>query len=178
MEIKGAEDEMNTSSFFYKERWLNHLKGYSPEDTAQLCVDDDPKAPFGPLLRRVSHEFLVRSNQELKKHTSFGLPKLIGQTTDRETLHRFDPISDDSLSKYSLTLHRLVFGVLRQMDPLCTHPYRYPSLDEAQLAGSIPFELRGKIEDHPELAIREIFPLGGVSTAENLMPSELLAPTA
>jgi peptide/nickel transport system substrate-binding protein len=34
--------------------------------------------------------------------------------------------------------------------------------NEAQLAGSIPFELRGKIEDHPELAIREIFPLGGV----------------
>ena len=26
---------------------------------------------------------------------------------------------------------------------------------------SIPFELRGKIEEHPELAIREIFPLGG-----------------
>lgn len=32
---------------------------------------------------------------------------------------------------------------------------------EAQLAGSIPFELRGQIEARPELAIREIFPLGG-----------------
>jgi peptide/nickel transport system substrate-binding protein len=33
--------------------------------------------------------------------------------------------------------------------------------DEVQLAGSIPFELRGKIEERPDLAIREIFPLGG-----------------
>lgn len=32
---------------------------------------------------------------------------------------------------------------------------------EVQLAGSIPFELRGRIEERPELAIREIFPLGG-----------------
>jgi peptide/nickel transport system substrate-binding protein len=33
--------------------------------------------------------------------------------------------------------------------------------NEVQLASSIPFELRGQIESHPELAIREIFPLGG-----------------
>lgn len=146
MEIKGAEDEMNTSSFFHKERWLNHLEGYSPEDVVEVCIDTDPKAPFGERLRKVSYEFLVKSNTEITNHTSFGLPRLIGQTTDRETLHRFDSVRDDSLEKYSLTLHRLVFGVLRQMDPLCTHKYRYPPLDEAQNA-SLEALRRGLVDE-------------------------------
>jgi peptide/nickel transport system substrate-binding protein len=32
---------------------------------------------------------------------------------------------------------------------------------EVQLAGSIPFELRGQVESHPELAIRQLYPIGG-----------------
>ena len=39
--------------------------------------------------------------------------------------------------------------------------------DEAQLAGSIPFELRDQIESRPELAIRQVFPLGGTYVIVN-----------
>jgi hypothetical protein len=37
------------------------------------------------------------------------------------------------VKKYALTLHRLIFGVLRQLDPSYSHKYRYPSLHSTQL---------------------------------------------
>ena len=133
MEIAGAEDEMNIASFFYKERWLRHLKDYTTDDVLEACKDATPDVSYGALLREVSYLFLLRANRELENHSSFGLPRLMGQTTERETLHRFDPISEPSVRKYSLTLHRLVFGVLRQMDPTYAHKYRYPPLHPLQL---------------------------------------------
>ena len=51
----------------------------------------------------------------------------------RETLHRFDSVQESTVKKYALTLHRLVFGILRQLDPSYAHKYRYPALDPAQL---------------------------------------------
>jgi peptide/nickel transport system substrate-binding protein len=39
--------------------------------------------------------------------------------------------------------------------------------NEVQLASSIPFELRAKIEERPELAIHEVYPLGGTYVIVN-----------
>ena len=137
LEIKGAEDEMNVSSFFYKERWLDHLKGYTPEDIMEVCKDVTTEFPLAGVLRKVAYEFLRRSNELIKRHSSFGLPRAMGQTTERDTLYRFDWVTEPTLQKYSLTLHRLVLGVLRQMDPGYSHKYRFPSLHATQL---VPFE--------------------------------------
>jgi hypothetical protein len=51
-------------------------------------------------------------------------------------LNHYDSVSETTVKKYALTLHRLVFGVLRQLDPSYTHKYRYPPLHESQL---VPF---------------------------------------
>jgi hypothetical protein len=48
IEIKGAEDEMNLASFFYKEWWLDYLKGLSLEDVSEVLKDLMPELPFGP----------------------------------------------------------------------------------------------------------------------------------
>ena len=48
-------------------------------------------------------------------------------------MHHFDPVSEKTIKKYALTLHRLVFGVLRQLDPSYSHVYRYPPLHETQI---------------------------------------------
>jgi hypothetical protein len=82
MEIKGAEDEMNTSSFFFSQRWLAHLEGYSPEDISEVTRESSSEAPFGELLRRVGEEFLSLANAEIKNHNTFGILKLMGQTTE------------------------------------------------------------------------------------------------
>ncbi|KAF8801839.1 hypothetical protein BYT27DRAFT_7261632 [Phlegmacium glaucopus] len=133
MEIKGAEDEMNTSSFFFTQRWLAHLEGFSPEDVNEVTKQLSPDAPFGERLRQVAEEFLSLANAQIKKHNSFGILKLIGQTTERETLHRFDAVSEKTVKKYALTLHRLVYGVIRQMEASYPHKYRYPPLHATQL---------------------------------------------
>jgi hypothetical protein len=152
MEIKGAEDEMNTSSFFHTQRWLSHLEGYSPDDISEVTKALTPEAAFGDRLRQVSETFLLSANSEIKNHNSFGILKLMGQTTEcvpfifvnfslinivfcfrRETTHRFDPVSEKTVKKYALTLHRLVYGVLRQLDTQYSHNYRYPPLHATQL---------------------------------------------
>ena len=149
MEIKGAEDEMNTSSFFYTQRWLHHIKGFTSEDIQEVVLITTPEAPYGGLLRKVGEEFLKQANAKIKDFSSFGLLRSLGQTTGyvflfilmnlnntlfrRDTLNRFDPVSEKTVEKYALTLHRLVFGVLRQLDPSYLHKYRYPPLHPTQL---------------------------------------------
>lgn len=131
--IKGAVDEMNTSSFFYSQRWLSHLEGYSAEDISEVIRDTTDEAPYGVRLRQVAETFLLKANTELKNHNTFGLPKLMAQTTERETLHRFESVQDKTVKKYALTLHRLVFGVIRQLDASYSHAYRYPALHSTQI---------------------------------------------
>ena len=89
MEIKGAEDEMNTSSFFFTQKWIPYLKSYTSEEVLEVCKISSPEAPYGELLRKVAEQFLLRMNEEIKNHNSFGLLKLMGQTTERETVNRF-----------------------------------------------------------------------------------------
>jgi hypothetical protein len=153
MQIQGAENEMNTSSFFFTQRWIAHLKDYSPADVKEVMKDLVRDAPYGERLRQVGEDFLIRVNDEIKNYNSFGILKLMGQTTEyvfflfcfvlvlivslflfrRETLHRFDPVTKKTVKKYALTLHRLVYGVLRQIDPSYSHRYRYPALHHSQL---------------------------------------------
>ena len=156
MEIKGAEDEMNTSSFFYTERWLSHLEGYSPKDVQEVLLLSTNEAPYGERLRMVAEQFLDLANAKIKSYTSFGILKMMGQTTEyviflsnnihlkifndfrRETLNRYDSVSDTTIKKYALTLHRLIFGIMRQLDPTYSQRYRYPPLHESQIG---PFAL-------------------------------------
>jgi hypothetical protein len=42
-------------------------------------------------------------------------------------------VDEKTIKKYSLTLHRLIYGVLRQIDPSYSHRYRYPTLHDSQL---------------------------------------------
>lgn len=73
---------MSTSSFFHTQRWLGHLEGYTPEDINQVTQQTAPDAPFGERLRQVAEEFLDHANEEIKNHNSFGILKLMGQTTE------------------------------------------------------------------------------------------------
>jgi hypothetical protein len=82
MEIKGAEDEMNTSSFFYKQRWLFHLKDYTPQDIQEVLQESTPEAPYGELLRQVAEIFLKQANDDIQTHNSFGILIMIGRTTE------------------------------------------------------------------------------------------------
>ena len=82
MEIKGAENEMNTSSFFYTQRWISHLEGYTPTDIQEVLTQSTFEVTFGERLRQVAEEFLGLANNEIKNQNSFGILKLMGQTTE------------------------------------------------------------------------------------------------
>lgn len=73
---------MNTSSFFFTQRWLAHLDGYTPQDITEVTQESSPDASYGKLLRQVAEEFLMITNVELRNHNSFGILKLMGQTTE------------------------------------------------------------------------------------------------
>ena len=151
MKIKGAEDEMNTSSFFYTQHWLAHLDRYSPEVIKEVTQESSPGTPYGECLCQVTEEFLMMTNVKIWNHNSFWILKLMRQTTKyvlfllclwvdwmliisrRETLHCFDPVLPNTIKKYALILHHLVFGVLHQLDPLYSYKYCYPLLHMIQL---------------------------------------------
>jgi hypothetical protein len=82
MVIKGAEDEMNISSFFYTQRWIKHLDDYTAADLQEVILQTTPEAPFGERLRQVAEEFLRVANAVIKDYNSFGILKLLGQTTE------------------------------------------------------------------------------------------------
>lgn len=82
MVIKGAEDEMNTSSFFYTQRWISHLEAYTPTDIQEVLQLSTREVSYGERLRKVAEEFLLLSNSEIKAYNSFGILKLMGQTTE------------------------------------------------------------------------------------------------
>jgi hypothetical protein len=81
LQIKGAEDEMNTS-FFHTQRWISHLKGFTPSDIQEVIRESTPEAPYGERLRLVAETFLDISNREIKNQNSFGILRLMGQTTE------------------------------------------------------------------------------------------------
>jgi peptide/nickel transport system substrate-binding protein len=80
-------------------------------------------------------------------------------------IKRFDNYSQDTSSPgrdgYAGRKTAYLDAVNYRFIPEATARVAAMQTSEAQLAGSIPFELRGQIEARPELAIREIFPLGG-----------------
>ena len=80
-------------------------------------------------------------------------------------IKRFDGYSPDMSSpgRDGYAGHKTVYldAVNYRFMPEATTRIAALETGEVQLAGSIPFELRGKIEADPELAIREVFPLGG-----------------
>ena len=82
MEIKGPEDEMNTSSFFYTQRWFSHLEGFTPTDIQEVVQQSTREVTYGERLRLVAEEFLLFSNNDIKAYNSFGILKLMGQTTE------------------------------------------------------------------------------------------------
>ena len=82
LDIQGAEDEMNTSSFFYTQRWLDHLDGYTPQDILEVYKEETEVTAFEDLLRKVGLEYLRSSTREINKQNSFGLLRLMGQTTE------------------------------------------------------------------------------------------------
>ena len=92
MQIKGAKDEMNTSSFSFREGWLGHVEEYKPKDILEVCKASTSEVTYGDLLRKVMYGDLlwkvmlalfVKMDKELRKHTYFWLPSLMGQTTAR-----------------------------------------------------------------------------------------------
>ena len=82
MSIKGAEDEMNTSSFFFTQRWLEHLEGYTPMDVQEVLKPLTSDAPYGERLRQIAESFLEMANIAIKTQNSFGILRLMGQTTE------------------------------------------------------------------------------------------------
>lgn len=60
------------------------------------------------------------------------------------------------MKKYALTLHRLVFGVLRQMDPSYPHKYRYPTLHSTQLVFLQALKA-GLIDEKPDSVLNDLY---------------------
>ena len=65
MEIKGAENEMNTSSFFSREQWLGHLEGYTSDDILEVCKISSGEVGYGNILWKGMLVLFIEMDKEL-----------------------------------------------------------------------------------------------------------------
>ena len=59
-----------------------HPYGYTPMDIQEVLTQSTSEVTFGERLRQVAEEFLGLANNEIKNQNSFGILKLMGQTTE------------------------------------------------------------------------------------------------
>jgi peptide/nickel transport system substrate-binding protein len=138
--------------------FIIHLK------TPNVVLLDVMKAPIYPFM-------ILPASQKDKPARSIDVvgtgPFSLGEWVKDSHLviKRFDGYAQDTSSPgrdgYGGRKTVYLDGVDYRFMPEATTRVAALQTGEVQLAGSVPFELRGQIEARPELAIREVFPLGG-----------------
>ena len=76
--VKPAHNQ-DLGTFAHREHWLDHIKGYTPEDIADMVrAAASVDAPL-QLLRRHVVQYIVDTQDLIGKHASFGIPKRFAQ---------------------------------------------------------------------------------------------------
>lgn len=72
------ENRSNLSSFFYKNGWLDHIKGYTPEDLYEARRLHQEVEKHGDALCKAAQRYLTDIQDQIQDHVVFGLLKDIG----------------------------------------------------------------------------------------------------
>jgi hypothetical protein len=72
------ENHSNLSSFFHRDGWLEHVKGYLPQDLfeARRVHRDDEK--HGEGLRKAARRYIANIQDKIQENMAFGLMKDVG----------------------------------------------------------------------------------------------------
>ncbi|TCD60192.1 hypothetical protein EIP91_010597 [Steccherinum ochraceum] len=144
--VAEPEDKMGLNAFFKSEQWIGHLEGHSVLCLADahrlhLAVLDRLDAGYalerlGAPLRDVAKLMLGNTQGQIRENISYGLMSYLGQATERlDTVYNFNKVESETVTKYSLLLHRLVFSCLRfyLFRDAWTSTYKYPPIAPEQL---------------------------------------------
>lgn len=78
--IMSAGDEQNLDSFIFRERWLDAVKGYLPEDIVDSTrLPDADTEPWGKVLQQAAHRSVARLQDHIDQTGAFGLTMLVAQ---------------------------------------------------------------------------------------------------
>lgn len=150
--IQGPEDNMNLSSFYYKDGWLDHVAGFTPSDLQEARRNSETDEPAGDILRTLAQRFLQETQKDIANYNAFGLMRTLADVGVSQYVqsfqliiiyvltqhfrdngrHSFGRIEPPSVTKYALVLHRLVFACYRHYGGSWTSSYRYPDIDPTQ----------------------------------------------
>jgi len=73
------EDRANLSSFFYRDGWLEHVKGYTPQDLIE-ARRSHKEEEYGEDLRKAAKRYIADVQDKIRVNGIFGLLKDIGST--------------------------------------------------------------------------------------------------
>jgi len=72
------ENRSNLSSFFYRDGWLEQVKGYTPEDLYEARRLHEDNEKHGQALRKAAHRYINSIQDKIQANVVFGLLKDIG----------------------------------------------------------------------------------------------------
>jgi len=72
------ENRSNLSSFFYRDGWLEQVKGYTPEDLYEAHRLHGDNEKHGQALRKAAHRYIESIQDKIQANVVFGLLKDIG----------------------------------------------------------------------------------------------------
>lgn len=76
--VRLPEDEMNLSSFYHRDGWLQHLGGYTAVDLSEAYRASTSEDPGGDILRDLAYRYLKHAQENIKVHSGFGLMRALG----------------------------------------------------------------------------------------------------
>ncbi|KAF8956790.1 hypothetical protein BDZ97DRAFT_1925160 [Flammula alnicola] len=131
--IRGPEDDLNLSQFYYHEGWIQVVDSYSPAAIIEACRNSTEDDQYGQELKDASRRYLTSIQAVIRDHTTNGLPRTIAQLIPDQTSNNvFNAIGEAAINKYSLTLHRLIFNIIRQLFGPWESLVKYPTLAPVQ----------------------------------------------
>jgi len=84
MPVRLPEDEMNLSSFYHRDGWLQHLEGYTAADLSEAYRASTSEDPGGEILRNLAYRYLREAQENIKTHSGFGLMRALGSVMPTE----------------------------------------------------------------------------------------------
>ena len=84
MPVRLPEDEMNLSSFYHRDGWLQHLEGFTAADLSEAYRRSTSEDSGGEILQKLAYRYLKESQENIKIHSGFGLMRALGSVMPTE----------------------------------------------------------------------------------------------
>lgn len=172
--VQDIDDEQNLDSFLHASMWLDVVKGLTPADIVEAVrLPDHKTEAWGKNLQAAAIRALDNIQPLVGKTQGYGLAQDLAQVNHSyvkiihvdsriEVCHRnnttsnnFNRVGEETRKKYGNVLARLIFSVMRSLEPTWISDVRYPPLDRSQEAAL--HKLRSTLDANDPILVDQSF---------------------